>query len=402
MAQDVVEPVSLEEPRDKEKMEGATDDNKPSVWEHDPLAKIPIKVLRHHTGPISSCQLAFSDQKLITSSHDKTAILWDVESGRPVRVFKEGHTAPLTQCCIDPHHNRLITASWDKTLQAWDLETGQTLWSSLHGGLLTSCSVSGDGKLVASASDMENALYLTDTHTGKQISYTRGHHSSTVTRCCFDPQDRHVATVSSDRSIKLWDTHTRHTTININSCHMGVVSCVCFTSDGRYVCTGSWDKTLQLWDVATGTFRSHGSVTHALRHEGCVSACSFSNDACVLVSGGFDRSVAVWDMKAICRLLLLKGHMDWVTDVAITADKKWVASCSKDCTVRLWNIEQTEDIPVVIETRRTQGEGYQIVKCEECARSFSLFRVESDPTTKCVLCRLKSPNKYIPEPPPCN
>ncbi|KAL2076806.1 hypothetical protein ACEWY4_027595 [Coilia grayii] len=355
---------------------------------------------------------------------------------------------------------------------------------------------------------MENGLYLTCTHTGKQIACVRGdththtllstthlscdwlvvagaasnsvpdwlspagHHSSTITRCCIDPQDRHIATVSSDRSLKLWDTHSRHTTLSIArshhththththdtprspspglithththtltthhdlhrqvsshththtsdrslklwdthsrhttlsiaSSHSSVVSSVCFTQDGRYVCTGSWDKSLQLWDVSSGTFRSHGALTHThnMTHDGCVSSCAFSRDACLLVSGAYDRTVAVWDMKAICRLLLLKGHMDWVMDVAITDDRKWVVSCSKDATVRLWNIEQTEEIPAVIETRRTQAEGYQISKCEECARSFSVFRVECDPTTKCVLCRLKAPTKYIAVPPPC-
>ncbi|XP_031442673.1 WD repeat-containing protein 88 [Clupea harengus] len=399
MAQNVLDPLALDEPCAEEEEE--TEDNTQSVWEHDPLAQIPIKVLRGHTDTVSSCQLALNDQKLVTSSYDKTAILWDVESGEPLRVFERGHTAPVTQCALIPQKNRLITASWDKTLQAWDLETGQTLWSAPQGGLLTSCSVSGDGEVVASATDIENGLYLTCADTGKQITFIKGHHKSTIPRCCFDPLDRHVATVSADKSIKLWDLNSRQTTLSIASSHTNVISNCCFTKDGRYLCTASWDKTLQLWDVTTGTFRSQGGEGHNIGHDGCVSSCMFSDDAALLVSGAYDRTVAVWDMRAICKLLLLKGHMDWVMDVAISADKKWVVSCSKDTTVRLWNIEHTEEIPAVIETRRTQAGGYQIMKCEECARSFSVFRMESDSTTKCVFCRLKAPTTYIPVPPPC-
>ncbi|XP_076148804.1 WD repeat-containing protein 88-like [Alosa pseudoharengus] len=396
----VPDPLALDEPRAEEVEE--TEDNTQSVWEHDPLSQIPIKVLRGHTDTISSCQLAFSDQKLVTSSHDKTAILWDVESGRPLRVFEGGHTAPVSQCALIPQKNRLITASWDKTLQAWDLETGQTLWSVPQEGLLTSCSASGDGEVVASASDMVNGLCLTCTDTGKQITFIKGHHKSTITRCCFDPLGQHVATVSSDKTIKLWDQRSRHSTLSIASSHTSVISNCCFTRDARYLCSASWDKTLQLWDVSTGTFRSHGGKSLSFAHDGCVSACMFSHDASLLVSGAYDRTVAVWDMKAICKLLLLKGHMDWVMDVAISEDKKWVVSCSKDKTVRMWNIEHTEEIPAVIETRRTQAQGYQIIKCEECARSFSVFRMESDATNKCVFCRLKAPTKYIPLPPPCS
>ncbi|XP_062380839.1 WD repeat-containing protein 88-like [Sardina pilchardus] len=222
-------------------------------------------------------------------------------------------------------------------------------------------------------------------------------------RCCFDAQGQRVATVSSDTTIKLWDRRSRRTTLSIASSHTGVISGCCLTRDGHYLCSASWDKTLQLWDLATGTFRSHAAHTHThrLTHDGCVSSCMFSNDASLLVSGAYDRTVAVWDMKAICKLLLLKGHTDWVMDVAISEDKKWVVSCSKDKTVRMWNIERAEEIPAVIETRRTQAQGYQVMKCEECARSFSVFRMESDATNKCVFCRLKAPTKYVPVPPPC-
>ena len=47
-------------------------------------------------------------------------------------------------------------------------------WSAPQGGLLTSCSVSGDGEVVASATDIENGLYLTCADTGKQITFIKG------------------------------------------------------------------------------------------------------------------------------------------------------------------------------------------------------------------------------------
>nr|XP_046204793.1 WD repeat-containing protein 88-like [Oncorhynchus gorbuscha] len=132
---------------------------------------------------------------------------------------------------------------------------------------------------------------------------------------------------------------------------------------------------------------------------GSVSSCTFSVDGSVLVSGAYDRTVAVWNMETLCKTLELKGHADWVTDVAISADKKWVASASKDTTVRLWNIEHSEDIPAVIETRKAQG--YHILQCEECGKAFSISRLEnSDLVTKCVFCRLKTETRSHLQPPP--
>ncbi|XP_031668815.1 WD repeat-containing protein 88 isoform X1 [Oncorhynchus kisutch] len=282
-----------------------------------------------------------------------------------------------------------------------DLETGKIIWTAAQAGLLTSCSVSEDGKYVVSSSDLENAICLTSADTGERLFHIKDHHKSTITRCRFDPQSQHVASVSEDRTIKLWDLVSTQTTLSISSTHTNVISNCCFTANGRYLCTASWDKTLQLWDVQTGTFRSHGGLTLSKGHDGSVSSCTFSVDGSVLVSGAYDRTVAVWNMETLCKTLELKGHADWVTDVAISADKKWVASASKDTTVRLWNIEHSEEIPAVIETRKAQGMGYHILQCEECGKAFSISRLEnSDLVTKCVFCRLKTETRSHLQPPP--
>ncbi|XP_071256497.1 WD repeat-containing protein 88-like [Salvelinus alpinus] len=396
-----IDPLSLDETIDEEKEEQDVEKRSASVWEHQELAQIPIMVLRGHTDAVTSCHFCFDDTKVLTSSHDKTATLWDTESGAALLVFERGHLSNISECALIPDKKRLITASWDKTLNAWDLETGKIIWTAAQAGLLTSCSVSEDGKYVVSSSDPENAICLTSADTGERLFHIKDHHKSTITRCRFDPQSQHVASVSEDRTIKLWDLVSTKTTLSINSTHTNVVSNCCFTANGRYLCTASWDKTLQLWDVQTGTFRSHGGLTLSKGHAGSVSSCTFSMDGSVLVSGAYDRTVAVWNMETLCKTLELKGHADWVTDVAISADKKWVASASKDATVRLWNTEHSEEIPAVIETRKAQGMGYHILQCEECGKDFSISRLEnSDLVTKCVFCRLKTETRSHLQPPP--
>ncbi|CAK6984133.1 WD repeat-containing protein 88-like [Scomber scombrus] len=283
----------------------------------------------------------------------------------------------------------------------WDVETGQTLWTSRQNGLLTSCSVSADGRLVVCASDPQNGVNVSDAASGQTLHHVSGQHRSTITRCRFDPQSQRVVTASADRSVKLLDLLTLKTTVTIDSNHGNVISDCCFTNDGRFLCTASWDKTLKLWDLQTGAFRSHGGTTLQRGHEGSVSSCCFSTDANLLVSGSYDRTVALWDMSTLCQSLILKGHTDWVTDVSISADRKLLCSASKDGTVRLWNIENMEEIPGVMEKRRTEGTGVHILKCEECGKPFPVSRLQtSELLTQCVFCRLRSPSRYRPQPPP--
>ncbi|XP_062845817.1 WD repeat-containing protein 88-like [Trichomycterus rosablanca] len=389
------DPLALDEPIKEEKNRKEVS----SLWGHEPHAQIAVKVLRGHADSVSSCHFCLHDTRLLTGSHDKTAMFWDVETGAQLMVFK-GHSDVITRCCLVPERNRVITSSWDMNLNAWDLETGKLLWTVLQGGPLMSCSISGDGKYVASASDMENALYLNCADTGQRLHYIKDHHRSTVMSCRFDPQTQHLASVSVDRSVRLWDLCSQKTTLTINSAHTNVISNCCFSCDGRYLCTASWDRTLKLWDVQTGSFRSRGGVPLSKGHAGSVSSCTFSSDTSILVSGAYDRSVALWDLKGPFKTLMLKGHKDWVTDVDISADKNWVVSSSKDCTVRMYNIGQYEQLPGVIESRTDQQNECPIHTCDGCGRLFSVSLLEdTDLITQCVFCRPTNVDRNLPAPP---
>ncbi|XP_041636461.1 WD repeat-containing protein 88-like [Cheilinus undulatus] len=407
-----INPLAVEEPPEgknekEEETEGAAREGEWSLQ-----SQVPFKVLRGHSDAVTAARLCFNNSSVLSCSSDRSAILWDVESCRPLRVFDELHGRTITECTLLPNSNRIVTVSWDKNMVVTDLETGQTLLQCRLGGLLTSCSSSSDGRLLVCAADPQNSIYIIDSESGQTLHHVSNHHRSTITRCRFDSQKR-VATVSADRGIKLWDLLTQKTTVSINSSHNNVVSDCCFTNNGHFLCTASWDKNLKLWDLQSGGFRSHGGTLLQSSHEGSVSSCCFSADAHLLVSGSYDRTVAFWDMSTLCQTLILKGHTDWVTDVSFGPDKKLVASASKvyslnplttslqDKTVRLWNIENMEEIPEVVEKRATEEAGIHILKCEECGKPFPVSRLQtSDLLTQCVFCRLTSPSRYRPQPPP--
>lgn len=397
MASEDSDPLYVDESA-KEKNEKLEQDTGP-LWSYE--AQIPVKTLRRHTEAVTAARFCLSDSHILSCSSDCTALLWKVDSCRPVRVYGGGHERTITECATIPNTNRMVTVSWDKKMVSWDIETGQMLWKSRHAGLLTSCSSSSDGRLLVCAAVPQFGIYLCDAASGQMVHQINGHHKTTITRCRFDPQSKRIATVSADRIIKLWDLRSQKTTISIHSDHSNAVSDCCFTHNGHFLCTASWDKTLKLWDLQTGDYRSHGGTFLQRGHEGSVSSCNFSNDGTLLVSGSFDKTVALWDMTSLCQTLVLKGHSDWVTDVSVSADRKLVISASKDHTIRFWDIENMEEIPAVMEQKKTQGTGVHILKCEECGKPFPVSRLQThELLTKCVFCRLKSPPKYRPQPPP--
>ena len=63
----------------------------------------------------------------VTSSFDKTARLWDADTGAEVRVF-EGHEHVVACASFSPDGRRIVTASADKTARLWEADdTGEPM-----------------------------------------------------------------------------------------------------------------------------------------------------------------------------------------------------------------------------------------------------------------------------------
>jgi len=70
---------------------------------------------------------------MVTGSDDNTAILWDVETGKVVRIF-EGHKGTVSSVNISPDGEFLITGSHDGTIKSWDIKTGNELLTHIFLG----------------------------------------------------------------------------------------------------------------------------------------------------------------------------------------------------------------------------------------------------------------------------
>ncbi|XP_078741646.1 WD repeat-containing protein 88 isoform X1 [Lampetra fluviatilis] len=360
-------------------------------WEHEPLSKLPFKVLRGHAGCINCCHFGFGDTRAVTCSEDHTAKIWDTETGRILKSFDDAHQDNITECSVNSTRGRLLTVSWDKAMKLWDLETGKLLMCETHAWPLTCCDASGDGRLLATATAVDRSLRLWDVDSCSLVVQRNDHHEGALTGCRFDCGAQRVVTSSYDRSFKVWDLATRVATVSVAGSHANVLSDCRFSAGGRLVATASWDRTLRLWDVRTGAFREDGPLELRGGHGGSVSSCAFSSDASLLVSGGLDRRAVVWDAATGSRGAVLKGHTDWVMDVDVSADKRWVLTASKDRTMRLWNIENMDRIPAVM-GRESENES-RVLQCEACRKPFPAMRrwgtaaSSSSAVSRCSTCR---------------
>ncbi|MCS6851493.1 MAG: hypothetical protein NZ700_10050, partial [Gemmataceae bacterium] len=65
-------------------------------------------------------------QRVLTGSDDKTAVIWDAQTGRKVITF-QGHTATVTSLAWSPDGQRVLTGSRDGSTRIWAAGSGKAL-----------------------------------------------------------------------------------------------------------------------------------------------------------------------------------------------------------------------------------------------------------------------------------
>jgi WD40 repeat protein len=99
--------------------------------ENDEPLKIPkglslLRTLEGHTGGVRSLLVTPDGRSVISGSDDRTARVWDLESGRLLRTL-EGHTHVVTTVRVTADSRWMVSTPENSTIRVWDASTGRPL-----------------------------------------------------------------------------------------------------------------------------------------------------------------------------------------------------------------------------------------------------------------------------------
>ncbi|MBI4660224.1 MAG: protein kinase [Verrucomicrobia bacterium] len=308
---------------DGQRIMTASEDKTAKVWEANTGRE--LLTLKGHTSYIRSGAFSPDGQLILTGSGDRTVKLWDSSSGREILILK-GHTNQVASVAFSPDGQRMATSSNDHTAKVWESSTGRELFTLTgHTNWILSVAFSPDGQQIVTVGN-DGMTKVWEANTGRELHTLQGMYWSAA----FSPDGQRIATGIGDGTAKILEVATGREWISLTR-HTGPVISVAFSADGQRLVTGSWDRTAKVWEAKTGrdllTLKTHSNV---------ISSLAFSPDARRFVTGSWDRTAKVWETSTGRELLTLKGHTEQITCVDFSPDGRRIVTGSFDRTVKIW------------------------------------------------------------------
>jgi WD40 repeat protein len=293
-----------------------------------------LRLVGHDRG-VNSASFSSDGTRIVTSSDDGTARVWDAATGQEILAL-HGRVGWLNSASFSPDGARIVTAS-DRTARVWDATTGQGIVAMRgHEDRVWSASFSPDGVHVVTASNDRTAR-LWDATTGREIVALRGHEGS-VNSASFSHDMARILTASDDRTARVWNATTGQEMLALRG-HEDWVYSASFSPNAARIVTASSDRTARLWDAVAG-----GEIIALRGHEGSVWSAFFSPDGVRVITSSGDRTARLWDATTGRAIMALRGHEDWVRSASFSTDGARVVTASGDRTARLWDAEVGEEI----------------------------------------------------------
>jgi WD40 repeat protein len=248
---------------------------------------VEVKAQLGHSDAIQSVAFSPDGRQALTGSRDRSAIIWDVQSGRQIRQFvdqqyKSDGIYELDAgepAVFSPDGRTVLTGNWSGLATLWDTETGREIRHfEGQSGWITTVAFSRDGRSVLIGSDA--GAFLGDVATGKLIRR-------------FGPEfvggapavfTRLAGRLFLGSPASLWDIQSGH-----EIRRFGAGRATTLSADGRYVFGVADYAGLYQWDASTG------KEVHHFADFPPATAIAVSPDGRWLAAAHEDKTLRLWD-----------------------------------------------------------------------------------------------------------
>jgi WD40 repeat protein len=206
-------------------------------------------VLRGHSDDVE-CFTFVDDHVGISASRDWRAIVWNLDTGAILHVL-DGHEKDVLSVVYND--GLIYTSGDDMTLRVWDLETGKLvkMWGPFENETDTCAIDTVRGRAVLGCDD--GVIRVFDVTTGETLAEIEAHRSG-IKKVATSPVSGDILSAAYDQKILIWDAGSFAQKVELDHKLTTWERSFNWTPDGKRLLAGTFDGTMLVWDAASGRF----------------------------------------------------------------------------------------------------------------------------------------------------
>jgi WD40 repeat protein len=266
------------------------------------------------------------------------ATVWDTATGDQVATLK-GDLSFISQAGFNADGSQVLTVSSDYTARVWDVESGSTraVISNKDFGRgektdnrfikVSSAALSPDGNRAVTV--LNGALQIVDIPTRKPVP-AGVQQGEWYDLAGFSPDGKWLVATGSSGTATLWDARS-FSKVATFATSSGWSSSAKFSADSTRLAITS--------EIGTRVVEtSSGKELFFLGgHTEGVSAVDFSKDGRLIATASYDGAAQLWDAKSGRRIAILSGHEDQIWSANLSPDGSRLVTASLDNSARIWD-----------------------------------------------------------------
>ena len=321
-----------------------------------------VATLEGHVNGVHSVAFHPSLHLLVTGSWDTTAKVWHlvttvdgITTASCMATFTE-HSHWVTSVAFHPSLPILATRSADGVAKMWRLvttldgtvATGITAFKVHTNGItsvtfhpslpfLATSSLDGTAKVWRLEDTADGTIAICITTSEKQ--------SHGVTSVVFHPSLPLLATSNKDKTVKIWRLNgVVATCVATLSEHSNFINTIAFHPSLPFLATGSADGIAKIWRLSPDGMVATCIATLSILLS--VYSVAFHPSLPILATSGYnDKTAKMWHLvttadgtTVVTCVATLVGHSKNIYSVAFDSTGRFVATGSRDMTVKVWRL----------------------------------------------------------------